>query len=96
MIIAVLGLHFIPLAWLFANWPHYVTGAALLVLAVVYPQAASLGPLDPVGFFGTGAILWASAAWATRRFQALDWPDRTRFIGACDSRRMQKCSALVQ
>lgn len=68
MVIVVIGLHFFPLAYVFANPPHYITGAALLVLGVVYPALAPLGPLDPVGFLGAGLILWGSAAWAIKRF----------------------------
>jgi len=66
MVIAVIGLHFLPLAHVFANPPHYVTGAALLVFGVTYPEIAPLGPLDPVGLLGAGLILWASAVWAIK------------------------------
>lgn len=68
MVIAVIGVHFFPLAYVFANPPHYVTGAALLVFGLAYPALAPLGPVDPVGFLGAGLILWASAAWAIKRF----------------------------
>jgi hypothetical protein len=66
MAIFVLGLHFLPLARIFRNPPHYLTGAALLVLAVLYPLLASGGPSDPVGFLGAGLVLWLSALWALR------------------------------
>jgi len=66
MAIFVIGLHFLPLAHLFHNPPHYVTGAALLALAILYPLLAGGGPDDPVGFLGAGLILWMSALWALR------------------------------
>lgn len=67
MAITVIGLHFVPLAYVFRNPPHYLTAAALVVFALAYPQLASGGPADPVGFLGIGLVLWASAMWALRR-----------------------------
>jgi MFS family permease len=67
MAIVVIGLHFVPLAHVFHNPPHYVTAAALVVFALAYPFLAAGGPADPVGFLGTGLILWLSACWALRR-----------------------------
>jgi hypothetical protein len=64
MAIGIVGLHFFPLAVVFRNRAHWVTGAAMLALAVAYPLLA--GPTSPVGFLGAGLILWASAAWALR------------------------------
>lgn len=64
--IGVIGLHFLPLAYAFRNPPHYLTGAALIALAVLYPQFAAGGPTSPLGFLGAGLILWLSAAWALR------------------------------
>ena len=69
--IFVIGVHFLPLARLFANPPHYVTGSALVVLAVVYPLTAPMGAADPLGCLGAGLILWASAAWALRPVRQL-------------------------
>jgi uncharacterized membrane protein YecN with MAPEG domain len=66
MAIAVIGLHFLPLAHVFKNPPHYVTGLAMVAFAVLYPLFASGGPTAPVGFLGAGLILWLSAAWALR------------------------------
>lgn len=66
MIIIVIGLHFLPLAYVFAYRPHYLTGAAFLLLGVAYPQLAPRGPLDPAGFLGAGLILWTSAMWAIK------------------------------
>jgi hypothetical protein len=63
-IIFIVGMHFLPLARVFANPPHYVTGAALIVLSVAYPLLAPSGPVSPVGCLGAGLILWASALWA--------------------------------
>jgi hypothetical protein len=67
MTIFVVGLHFLPLAHLFSNRPHYVTGVAMMVLAIIYPFVAQGGPADAVGALGAGLILWASAGWAIRR-----------------------------
>ena len=67
MVIFIIGLHFFPLAVIFSNPSHYVTGAALVALAVLYPFVAPGGPADAVGLLGIGLILWASAGWALRR-----------------------------
>lgn len=67
MAIFVIGLHFVPLAYVFRNPPHYVTAAALMGFALSYPRLAAGGPLDPVGFLGIGLVLWGSALWALRR-----------------------------
>ncbi len=63
-IIFIVGLHFLPLARLFDYRPHYLTGAALILLASIYPVAAHDGPESAVGALGAGIILWVSAAWA--------------------------------
>jgi hypothetical protein len=67
MAIAIIGLHFLPLAHVFRYPPHYLTAAALVVFAILYPRWASGGPADPVGFLGIGLILWMSALWGLRR-----------------------------
>jgi hypothetical protein len=64
LVILVVGLHFLPLAYSFANPPHYVTGVALIIVSVVYPLVASNGPNSSVGSLAAGLILWASALWA--------------------------------
>ena len=64
MVILIVGLHFLPLARLFSYRPHYLTGAALILLACVYPFVANDGPASAVGAFGAGLILWLSAVWA--------------------------------
>ena len=65
--IVVIGLHFVPLAYVFRNPPHYATAIALVGFALLYPRMAAGGPADPVGFLGIGLILWLSAIWALRR-----------------------------
>ncbi len=65
-IIGIIGLHFVPLARLFANPYHYLTGAALILVAGAYPFLAREGPDSPIGCLGAGLILWASAIWALR------------------------------
>lgn len=60
----VVGLHFLPLAKVSAYPAHYVTGAALIILATAYPLLAPQGPRDAVGCLLAGLMLWASALWA--------------------------------
>ena len=62
-IIFIVGLHFLPLARVFSNRAHYVTGSSLMLLAIAYPLFAQAGASDPVGCLGAGIILWASAVW---------------------------------
>lgn len=64
--ISIVGLHFLALGPVFQRGAHYVTGAAMLVLAGAYPFLVAQGPTSPVGALGTGLILWASALWALR------------------------------
>jgi hypothetical protein len=68
--ILIIGLHFVPLARLFAYPPHYLTGAAMMVLACVYPLLAPEGPDSDVGALGAGLILWLSALWAISPFSS--------------------------
>ena len=60
----IVGLHFLPLAWLFDNPKHFITGGALMLLAAAYPFLDPGGPGSSSGIFGAGMILWASAFWA--------------------------------
>jgi hypothetical protein len=64
--IFIIGLHFLPLGHFLSNPPHYVTGGALMVLAVFYPLLAADGPASPIGCLGAGLILWGSALWALK------------------------------
>ena len=61
MVIAVVGLHFLPLAAVMGYRPHYVSGTAMLLLAALFPFVASAGPQGAAGPLGAGLILWASA-----------------------------------
>ena len=63
-VIGIVGLHLIPLASVFGYRPHYLTGAALLLLAIGFPLLASGGPVSSAGPFGAGFVLWLSATWA--------------------------------
>ena len=65
-IIFIVGLHFLPLAWVFKYSRHYFTGAAMILLAIIYPLVSVSGPENPVGCFGAGIILWISAIGALR------------------------------
>lgn len=62
----IIGLRFLPLARLFGNPPHYVTGVLLMLLATTYPFVAPHGASSPIGALGAGVVLWASALWAVR------------------------------
>jgi hypothetical protein len=62
----IIGVHFIPLAYLFRNRSLLVTAGAFIAFALAYPAFAAGGPADPVGFLGPGLLLWISAAWGLR------------------------------
>lgn len=66
-VILIVGLHFLPLAPLFSNPLLYGTGAAFILLALIYPIVAAGGPADPVGCLGAGLVLWLSALSALMR-----------------------------
>lgn len=66
MIILVVGVHFLPLARIFAFRLYYATGAAMIVLAVCYPLLARHGPSDPIGCLLSGVILWATGLYMLR------------------------------
>jgi hypothetical protein len=59
--------HLIPLARIFHAPRHYVTGIALIVVALAYPWMNGGGPNYPSGEFATGAILWISALYTSLR-----------------------------
>jgi hypothetical protein len=61
VVICIVGLHFLPLATILATRWYYITGAALILLAITYPLLPAGGPSSPIGPFGAGVILWASA-----------------------------------
>ena len=63
--VAVVGLHFLPLAAAFGYRPHAVTGVALTAWALAWPWLFAAGAAAPAGLLGAGAILFASAAWAS-------------------------------
>jgi len=65
-IVAVVGLHFLPLAVAFGYRPHLVTGVAMTAWALAWPWLFAAGAAAPAGLFGAAAILFASAAWALR------------------------------
>jgi len=45
-IIFIVGVHFLPLAAAFKAPRHYITGIALVLLAVVYPFVVPSSPAD--------------------------------------------------
>ena len=63
---AVVGLHFLPLATAFAYRPHIATGVVMTAWALGYPWLFAAGAQAPAGLFGAAAILFASAALALR------------------------------
>ncbi|WKE66197.1 hypothetical protein PVT67_02830 [Gallaecimonas kandeliae] len=64
----VIGLHFLPLARLLRYRPHYLTGAALVLLALLVPVLA--GPASPLASLGAGLVLWLSALGAGAKASA--------------------------
>jgi len=61
-IAAIVGLHMFPLARLFRYPLHYATGALLVVWASASALIVPAEHLQGVAAFGTGLILWISAA----------------------------------
>ena len=61
MIMFIVGIHFIPLAYLFKNKTHWVTGPALALLAALYPFVTPEGPASPLGPVTAGIILLSAA-----------------------------------
>lgn len=65
-IMLIVGLHFLPLARVFRQPAHYLTGVILVVTALVYPILSPGGPVSPIGCLIAGIILWLGALWALR------------------------------
>lgn len=63
--IGIVGVHFLPLAGLYRYPFHLVTGALLVVWAMVYPHWSPLGGWNPFGLSITGLILLGSAGWSS-------------------------------
>jgi len=79
VITVVVGIHFIPLAKIFAWPPHLVTGAVLSLWAGLSVLVLPMETMQGVTALGTGVILWASAVYsltkgilAARRFASAD------------------------
>lgn len=79
-IMLVVGIHFFPLAWLFENRMHYVTGLAIVAWAIVYPILFSVARGNWIGSVGMGVILWIGAACMCR--QAFQLLRRTQLPGS--------------
>ncbi|MGC9293092.1 MAG: hypothetical protein ACP5EP_10290 [Acidobacteriaceae bacterium] len=60
-IIMIVGIHFLPLAYLFQARLHYVTGCALVLWAVAAPLLVPSYAMEAIAALGTGAILWLTA-----------------------------------
>jgi hypothetical protein len=60
-IAGIVGLHLFPLARLFQNPLHYVTGSVLMAWAAGTLWRAPADALQSITALGTGAILWLSA-----------------------------------
>jgi hypothetical protein len=61
-IAAIVGLHMLPLARVFRYAPHYVTGSALVIWAVLSCLLVPVEHLQGAAALGTGMILWSSGA----------------------------------
>jgi hypothetical protein len=70
--IFIVGLHFLPLARIFSNPAHYVTGGALTLVAIACQLLPAGVPMNPIGCLGAGLVLWASALWAATPTPSLD------------------------
>ena len=59
----IVGLHFLPLARLFSESKtnNFITGSALVAVALIYPFVAAGGSQSPWGPLVAGLILWTSA-----------------------------------
>jgi hypothetical protein len=65
-IMFIVGVHFLPLARVFRYRPHMLTGAALIVTALLYPMASAGGPASPLGSLIAGVTLWLAGLWSLR------------------------------
>jgi len=65
-IMFIVGVHFLPLARVFRYRPHVLTGAVLIVTALLYPIASARGTASPVGSLIAGITLWLAGLWALR------------------------------
>ncbi|MGD0858886.1 MAG: hypothetical protein ABR912_06175 [Terracidiphilus sp.] len=61
-ITAIVGLHMFPLGRIFRYPAHYRAGAILLAWAVASVVFVPVADLQSIAAFGTGMILWCSAA----------------------------------
>lgn len=75
-IMFIVGLHFIPLAFLFRHKAHHILGVALMGWALLYPALLTHGPADVLGCLGAGLILWTSALHSLRGTWGTKTPDR--------------------
>lgn len=62
LIAAVVGLHFFPLARLFRNPLHHITGALLLAWSALTLWKVPADSLQGISALGAGFLLWLSAA----------------------------------
>jgi hypothetical protein len=60
-VMAIVGLHFLPLARVTGNRSDLVTGAALVLIAATYPFLFAEGPQSPWGAVAAGIVLWLAA-----------------------------------
>jgi hypothetical protein len=66
--IMIVGLHFLPLARLFRTRQHYLTGLALILVALVYPWLGDGTINYAPGGFAAGCVLWIGALVTFCRF----------------------------
>ena len=65
-VMLIVGLHFLPLARVFHDRAHYLTGAILVATAILYPIVTPDGPASPLGSLIAGLTLWSAALWSLR------------------------------
>lgn len=65
-VVLIVGLHFFPMPPLYRHRANLVTGACLVICAVVCPLVFHGDAMIGYAAAGAGLVLWASAAWALK------------------------------
>jgi hypothetical protein len=65
-VVLIVGLHFFPMPPLYRHRANLITGACLVVWAILCPLLFSGDRMIGFAAAGTGLVLWVSAAWALK------------------------------
>ena len=63
-LVSIVGLHFFPMPKLYRHTANFVTGACMVVWAIVCPFFTSGDRMIGYEALGAGLILWLSSSWA--------------------------------